>query len=406
MAYIYIDIAKTKSLIGDQYRMASELRGISDRIANMRKNVDTEFGQGRIIKIALDRFKEQTQEEANIYTNMAKQLDEIAILYQRTENKVAENSDLNKKGIRIDGYKDSETKADYINKIEQIINETNEEDNFVDLIKKILKGQKKFGNDSEAGVLAEIISYFEDAKKFFMGDKKGITGASNLCKLADSSLSVWTQLYEYFGDKFQGLEKGFFGDIARKNVKVLSLSAGVLGLTSSLLSASKNLDEKKWQSIVANYVDCGKDIFSVIKSGYSLKHIQDAKSFLMNIKEKNLLTEKKGPWSALDLYMATGEGITKAVSQGLRSHEKYMADGQWALEDTGATGIDLSIAGIYGMSHSLSAGLDDVIYSTVDRWTGGNGNSDMSYYEKSAEGWKIMANKCGENIAKWWNKKG
>ena len=307
MAYIYIDIAKTKSLIGDQYRMASELRDISDRIANMRKNVDTEFGQGRIIKIALDRFKEQTQEEANIYTNMAKRLDEIAILYQRTESKVAENSDLNKKGIRIDGYKDSETKADYTNKIEQIINETNEEDNFVDLIKKILKGQKKFGNDSEAGVLAEIISYFEDAKKFFTGDKKGITGASDLCKLADSSLSVWTQLYEYFGDKFQGLEKGFFGDIARKKVKVLSLSAGVLGLTSSLLSASKNLDEKKWQSIVADYVDCGKDIFSVIKSGYSLKHIQDAKSFLMNIKEKNLLTEKKGPWSAFDIWQQAKE---------------------------------------------------------------------------------------------------
>lgn len=192
---------------------------------------------------------------------------------------------------------------------------------------------------------------------------------------------------------YKGLKTGFFGDVAQKNVKVLGLSAGFLGLTASILSASNELDNKQWQSIVADYVDCGKDMLSVIKSGYVLKHIGDVKS---------LSEIKAGPWSALNIYSAIGEAGIQSISQGFRSHEKYYADGQWDIGDTGATGIDISMAGIYGISHSLTLGFDDLIFGAIDNATGGNGTADMNYFEKAAEGYKILANKCGEAIGNWW----
>ena len=283
--------------------------------------------------------------------------------------------------------------ANWKDRISEIVFDTDEEKDLLSTVKTLLRGTDKWGDVDEAGVLEDVISYFESFTTFFSGDKKGLTGASDWCNLADSSIGVWTGLYDYFCDMYKGLKIGFFGDVAQKNVKVLGLSAGFLGLTASILSASNRLDNKQWQSIVADYVDCGKDMLSVIKSGYALKHIGDVKS---------LSELKAGPWSALNIYSAIGEAGIQSISQGFRSHEKYYADGQWDMGDTGATGIDISMAGIYGISHSLTLGFDDLIFGAIDNATGGNGTADMSYFEKAAEGYKILANKCGEAIGNWW----
>ncbi|WP_349086686.1 hypothetical protein, partial [Coprococcus intestinihominis] len=247
--------------------------------------------------------------------------------------------------------------ANWKDRISEIVFDTDEEKDLLSTVKTLLRGTDKWGDVDEAGVLEDVISYFESFTTFFSGDKKGLTGASDWCNLADSSIGVWTGLYDYFCDMYKGLKTGFFGDVAQKNVKVLGLSAGFLGLTASILSASNGLDNKQWQSIVADYVDCGKDMLSVIKSGYALKHIGDVKS---------LSEIKAGPWSALNIYSAIGEAGIQSISQGFRSHEKYYADGQWDMGDTGATGIDISMAGIYGISHSLTLGFDDLIFGAID----------------------------------------
>lgn len=284
--------------------------------------------------------------------------------------------------------------ANWKDKISEIIFGTDEEKDFLSNIKTLLGGIDELGDVDEAGSLEDVLSYIESFRDFFSGDKKGLTGASDLCDLADSSVSVWTGLYDYFCNTYKGLKTGFFGDVAQKNVKVMGLSAGFLGLTSSILSASSGLDNKQWQNIVADYVDCGKDMLSIIKSGYELKHIGDIKS---------LAEIKAGPWSALGVYSAVGEAVIQSISQGFRSYGKYYADGKWDLGDTGAAGIDIAMAGLYGISHSLTFGLDDIIFGAIDKATGGNGTTEMTYYEKAAEGYKILANKCGEAIGNWWN---
>ena len=276
-------------------------------------------------------------------------------------------------------------------KIKEYFSDIEEEKDLLSTVKTLLNGADKFGDDDEAGVLKDVISYIQDFTSFFNGDKKGLTGASDWCNLADSSIGLWTELADYFRKTADKYSLSFF--VTKKDVKALGVTSGFLGLVASVLSASDGLNTKQWQDIVADYTDCGKDILSVISSVYELKNIGNIKS---------LAEIKAGPWNALGVYSAIGEAGVQAISQGFRSHGKYYADGQWDLGDTGATGIDISMAGIYGLSHKLTGGLDDLVYGVIDSATDGNGTSDMSYYEKAAEGYKILANKCGEAIGNWW----
>lgn len=281
------------------------------------------------------------------------------------------------------------TKDRILYRIKKYFSDLEEEKDILSTAETLSDVANKLGENDEAGVLKDLLAYIQDLADFFNGDKKGLTGAGDWCSLADSSIGLWTGMYDYFQEMYDGVKTGFFGDIAQKNVKALGLSGSCLGLLASVLSASDGLDSKQWQSAVADYVDCGKDFISVISSHYSLKHIGDV----------NSLTEiKAGPWSAMDLYEAVGEAGISAVSQGFRSVEKYYADGQWDAGDTGATGIDISMAGLYGLSHKLSYGLDDKIFAAIDQISGGNGTTDMSYVEKAAEGYKILANHLGN----WW----
>lgn len=301
--------------------------------------------------------------EVGYTSKMSDSLEKIWTLYEKTDNKIAGN----------ETYSEIET------------------DDILSILEQLLKKEKWEGN-KEAGVLNDILSYIESFSTFFSEDKTGYTGASNWFDLADTSISTWKSLYDYFLEKYKGVKTGFFGEIAQKQVKVLGLSANFLGLISSVLSASDGLDSKQWQSIVADYVDSGKDILSIIKSGYQLKHIGDVNSLL----------KKEGAWNALGVYLAIGEAGIQSVSQGFRSYEKYYEDGQWDIGDTGMTGIDIATAGIYGLGHSLSFGLDDVIFGALEEALGGKGKTNMSYYQQAAEGYKILANKCGDAIAKWW----
>lgn len=293
------------------------------------------------------------------------------------------------------GYSDSAENIDWDSILSRIFSMTDDEKDFFSVVETFMNIFGKWANNGEAGVLKGVLSYYEDFCSFFIGDKKGLSGASDLCNLSDSSIDVWTKLYDYFAKmyKVDGLKTGFFGQISQGRVAVLGVASDLLGLIASVLSASDGLDSKQWQSIVADYVDSGKDLVSVIGSTYKLSHIGNVTS-LANV--------KSGFWSGLDIYSAIGNAGLQVISQGLRSHEKYYADGEWNLGDTAATGIDISMAGIYGISHSLSLGLDDVIFGVIDNATGGNGNTEMSYFEKAAEGYKILAQQLGESIVNWW----
>lgn len=392
MGEMGIDLGRTQQIASEIDSYGKDLRNYSERIEQVSQRLRKNHG----ISISalcgkIDLQNEEILGEAAKLEKLSSSLNSIVVKYTETEEKIA-------------GYKPGTSIVESILDIGEVKFDpmlgpgsvltfpdlTNLEEK-LEKLKKILKPFDKFGEIAEAGVGEKTIAYIESLIAFLKGDKKEITGASDWFDLTDSSINVWTKLYDYYKDIYGEMQTGIFSDVVQKKVKILGVAAGFSALISSVFSASDGLGNKKMPNIIADYVDCGKDVLSIIKADYALKHIGDTKS---------LAKIKAGPWSAMDVYTAIGKSGVKAVSQGFRSYEKYSSDGDWTAGDTGATGVDVAISGIYSLTNELTYGVADVIYGTVDRLTGGNGTVDMSYAEKSMEGYKIIAEETGKAIGK------
>ncbi len=92
----------------------------------------------------------------------------------------------------------------------------------------------------------------------------------------------------------------------------------------------------------------GNNIVDIWSDIEVLKHMGDTTT---NI------TTTDGLYSPLTFYSTIAKSYLSAFSQGFTSYEKYSADGVWDLGDTGKTGIEFGVTGLYSMLNSLSFGL-------------------------------------------------
>lgn len=255
----------------------------------------------------------------------------------------------------------------------------------------ILKVLDSWGGIKEAGNIRDIISYTEDLAAFWTEDNNSwLAIGSKGCNLADSSIGMWKGAYDYCSDFYKNVETGFFGIKVQKGVECLGIAGGCFGLAGSIMSIIENSENETVQSMVADGIGSLDNVVSIGTAVYDLKHIGGS---------ANLSNTKAGFWKNSNVYGAIATATIESAAQGIRSHEKYYADGKWDLGDTGAIGIDISIAGIYGIGHELTLGLDNFIYAAVDSWSGGNGTDDMSYIEKAAEGYKMLGQYITDAIA-------
>lgn len=405
MANNQVDSLILQRAADDESDIEKKLSDIEGRITQVALKMSSiTISSASIIKTALINSSKGVMAQRDSVMSLRQSLNQINNLYEKTEinllnqgenisnGHVSSASDMQNSGDTYyePGAESDNSHANWWDKLKECIIGDEDDKETLSFIDTLLKISDEWGDKKEAGALEGLTSYIESLMKFLTGDKSGMTGFGDFFNLADSSVGAWKGLYDYFGNMFKEAKTGFFGEMAKKNVEILGLSAGIMGLTSSILSASSDIDEKKWQSIIADYIDCGKNIVTVVKSGYKLEHIKDVKS---------LADIKAGPWSALNVYAAVGTAGINTVSQGFRSYEKYYADGEWDIVDTAATGIDISMAGLYGISHTLTLGLDNLIFGAINP----EGESELSYIEQAAEGYKILAKNCGESIKKWWN---
>lgn len=385
MGELKIQYSKIESCCQELENWSGELYNIQESVCAVRKNVKSEWSSMQQIGSRLRKIEQKLLNEENNLDDLENTLQQILMLYKNTEQKICQTEVLNK-----DLNEENNANSDA----------SSEEENndggggglsIVDIIKRILEAYNEVTDQDWAGILEDGISYLEDFINFWTGDKKGTTGASDWCSLANSSIGLWKGLYDYAQKNCEN-ESEFFGDIAKKNVGVLGLTGDCLGLLSSVLSASDGLDNKTWQSIVADYISSGKDVVSVMKSKYKLDNIGNTQS---------LAGQKAGLWSALDIYGAIAKAGTELVAQGFQSYEKYYADGKWDAGDIGATMVDMSMAGLYQLSQLSPFGLDDLIYESINKAFGNPVPEGMNYFQQAAEGCKILANDIGDGIANW-----
>lgn len=270
----------------------------------------------------------------------------------------------------------------------------------------VIKVLDKSLDSDVSNVSADYANFIYNMYIFMNSDKKGLNGAANLSNLTASSFDMYKTLFNAFKKM----------DVNKKNqvlqnvefVHSFGVVSSILGLTGSLLSATNNISDKEAYEITADYVDCFNDIFNIEKE-FQIMHIETLGKENIDALEKAgvetgslnySMTTRNGLWTPLDVYSAICEATVRSGAQLIRSVGKYSKDGNWDLNDTAETALDVSMAGIYGISHSLSFGADDLIFGTIDKWTGGT-HPEMSYIEKAAEGYKIFARRQAEKIHDW-----
>lgn len=388
MGKIRVDTAVFDNQRAEFENIGRKMELVRADVSSVRQNLNWQISSRTQIEEKLAGYGTYMEKLQQKNQSLSAVLQALSEEYQRTESKVSgkvENESANR------GEERGETAPEK--------NDDNKEESTDDSLKKNLgwlESLFKFldkmdlGNMKWLGPAAGVIAYMKSLFEFYTGDKTGITGASGLLDLADSSISTWTDFFDFYRDKYD--KAGFFNDTNNRRVKILDLVSSVLGFGSDFVSAVKGEEGRTALGAIADYIGSMEKLGDIWESGYKLAHLNDVTSLVSQ-------SSKIGIWTPAVLYKAVWKSGVAFTEQTVRSVEKYLQDGSWdPVGDTAAVGIDASVAGLYAIAHTLTFGVDDIIYGAVVKFTGGDTNSELSYAEQAMEGLKIMTDTIGNGI--------
>lgn len=304
----------------------SRLRGVTTRIGNMN------FSNLALIKKTLSDSGKNISSEQDKLLLLAKKLEEISLIYERTENniRIKEGAGSNEKGLPTDS--DS-------------IAEDNQDNQFIAWLKAIFKIQDKTGYNDESGILGDGLSYIETLLKFFKSDLSGLSGIENCFDLGDKSIGLWKGFYDYLKDFYQGAGKTFSINnqyIAAKIGIVGGILGGIGGLCGAV-DTINNTDNIGTAGVIGKILGVGDNVVDIGVDIEKMKNIG-----------KSVDTRVYSPTMC---YTTIAKSYLSAISQGFTSYDKYSADGVWDLKDTAATGLEASVSGLGTMIDTLTFGL-------------------------------------------------
>ena len=252
-----------------------------------------------------------------------------------------------------------------------------------DVVLKNVDGLKTLDDQTRKKLssLASIFKLANEANSSF-----GVLG--NLCASAETFLGL---VQSKKRDATWGKQVSDCVDKELAKSLGLGLGGSIFGLVGSIVATTDGITNDERDNIV-------KDVFSV--SGEFAKLVVPAtKALPMEI----------------NLVVATASALYMGSVQMQKSLEKYAADGSITLTDLRDAKIDSAMVGLDEFASKMTFGVSDIYFKWLDKKTGGNTYSNMTYIEKAAEGYKILFNYIGEqsvNLAKnigsaignWWTK--
>lgn len=265
-------------------------------------------------------------------------------------------------------------------------------DNTEDLlshIKSVMKFSKKLSDEDAFAVAEHFSEFVKNLKKVLYDKNEGIEGAADITDLAVSSIDLQKELLSVMRDMDENTKIKFLKD--EKNIESLGVISGFLGVASEFLSATNKIDQKSIAGAVADYIDC---LDSVVSAGKELYEFKNAGTDAVKLLKSGTV------WNVGDVYCAIGAIGIKSGAQLIRSIEEHSGNGKWSTKDTGEVGVEVSITGIKEFAHKLSFGMDDIIFSKIDKT-----NGEVSYVDQAIMGYKILANRIGTNIGNFFSGK-
>lgn len=220
-------------------------------------------------------------------------------------------------------------------------------------------------------VLKDSLAYANALEQFLRGDLKGATGAQDLADLTDASTDLWKGYYNYLKDHGGG---GFFFTTPGSNVADgVNITGDALSAASSFYGAVDTIRNSDMgiAGQAGELIDAGSDMGDLIGSLADLRN-----------------PASDAVYTPTKFYTTIYEGYADAIGQALKSYDKYSSDGTWDLGDSGATGIETGVAGLYKMAECLTFGLvsEDTIgvsaadiSNSLESWAGGVGKEAGQY---------------------------
>lgn len=252
---------------------------------------------------------------------------------------------------------------------------------FTDLIEKLTNIASEWGNVEEAGLIKSTIEYLKKVREVFKNPNSDSSGQAKLWELSGASVKEFANFYGVINKHTNATNPLLWGDAAERNIKVLTMAADILSVKASFVSAKAELKEENLLAAITNYADAFRGFGDIALDAYAL------------------ISKNKNPWNVAEVGVALYKSAVSILDQSTKSHQRYYADGKWDLNDTARFLMDVSMAGIYGITHSLSKEADDVIWD----WIIGDdfADSDLTTSEKLSAKLNNLGNNIGNAIGKF-----
>ena len=252
---------------------------------------------------------------------------------------------------------------------------------FTDIIEKLTNIASEWGNVEEAGLIKSTIEYLKKVREVFKNPNSDLSGQAKLWELSGASVKEFANFYGVINKHTNATNPLLWGDAAERNIKVLTMAADILSVKASFVSAKAELKEENLLAAITNYADAFRGFGDIALDAYAL------------------ISKNKNPWNVAEVGVALYKSAVSILEQSTKSHQRYYADEKWDLNDTARFLMDVSMAGIYGITHSLSKEADDVIWD----WIIGNdfSDSDLTTSEKLSAKLNNLGNNIGNAIGKF-----
>ena len=216
-------------------------------------------------------------------------------------------------------------------------NSLDETDLNLEKSKFLANGLDKGEGLKEAGIVKDLLDYFDSVRKLEKGDKDEWTMAANIGGLYSDGLKTYKDIYKLLNVK--GQEKSVLVD-------QLGLRTDEIKYLKSICSAISHINKNDY-GIAGKASEYIGVVDSVVDYGTDLKEFGKV----------------TGAPPAMDLWIIFVKTITSTVKQTLKDIEQYGKDGTWDTGDTAKTMIEASVSGLYSL---LSGTIKTITNKTVD----------------------------------------